>query len=243
MRATRRAADGWTIGASRQPEIASSLRTPEGCGLRAWDATSKDAVAGGASRERAFGEWLARLISDVGSPPVQGFVVVGLTAAWLASPGAWIWAGIYLLVAVLLPLLHVIWLVSRGWVTDLHIRIREQRIRPLLVTIACAGLGWLVLVLAPAPDALATVAAAVWLQTVAILLITLRWKISVHSAAAAGATAIACVFLGTVVPLLLTVPLVAWSRVKLRRHTLAQTVVGSFLGFAIFFAAGAAIVG
>jgi hypothetical protein len=199
-------------------------------------------VAGEASRDRSLGERLARLISGVGSPPVQGFVVVGLTAAWLASPGAWIWAGFYLLVAVLLPLLHVIWLVRQGRVSDLHIRIREQRIRPLLVSIACAGLGWLVLILAPAPDALATVAAAVWLQTAAILLITLRWEISVHSAAAAGATTIAWVLLGTVVPLLLTLPLIAWSRVKLRRHTLAQTVAGSFLGFAIFSAAAAAIV-
>jgi len=216
--------------------------TPEGVGQKAWDCSCRDAGTGEASGERSPGERLARLISDVGSPPVQGFVVVGLTAAWLASAGAWIWAGFYLLVAVLLPLLHVIWLVKRGRVTDLHIRIREQRIRPLLVNLACAGLGWLVLVLAPAPDALATVAAAVWLQAAAILLITLRWKISVHSAAVAGATTIAWAILGTGVPLLVTVPLIAWSRVKLRRHTWAQTVAGSFLGFAIFSAAAAAIV-
>jgi membrane-associated phospholipid phosphatase len=174
------------------------------------------------------------LISDVGSPPVLAFVVVALTASWVSAPGAWTWAVIYLLLAVLLPFLHVVWLVRRGQVTDLHLRVREQRIQPLLVTIASAGLGWLVLALAPAPAALTTIAAALWLQTAAILTITLRWKISVHTAAAAGATTIAWVLLGTALPFLLTVPLIAWSRIRLGRHTLLQTLVGALLGFIVF---------
>jgi membrane-associated phospholipid phosphatase len=122
-------------------------------------------------------------------------------------------------------------------VTDLHLRVREQRIQPLLVTIACGGLGWLVLTLAPAPPALSTIAAALWLQTTAILAITLRWKISVHTAAAAGATTVAWALLGTALPFPLTVPLIAWARIRLDRHTLPQTLVGALLGFIVFLMA------
>jgi membrane-associated phospholipid phosphatase len=35
-------------------------------------------------------------------------------------------------------------------------------------------------------------------------------------------------------PLLLSIPLVAWSRVKLRRHTAPQTLAGILLGGGIF---------
>jgi membrane-associated phospholipid phosphatase len=212
-------------------DAGSSARFLEGRGLP----ESPERLGSGASR--SCGDWLARLVTNLGSPPVLAVVIVALTASTLSSPGVWIWAGIYLLLAVLLPLLHVVWLVKRGRVTDLHLRVRAQRIQPLLVAITCGGLGWLVLVLAPAPAALSIFAAALWLQTAAILAITLRWKISVHTAAAAGATTVAWALLGTALPFLLTVPVIAWSRIRLRRHTLPQTLAGALLGFLVFIVA------
>jgi membrane-associated phospholipid phosphatase len=85
------------------------------------------------------------------------------------------------------------------------------------------------------------IAAALWFQTVAMFTITLWWKISLHAAAAAGAATMAWALLGTGLPFLLTVPLIAWSRIRLRRHTLAQTVLGALLGFVVFFVAASLI--
>jgi membrane-associated phospholipid phosphatase len=159
-----------------------------------------------------------------------------LTASMLSNFCAWLWAGIYGLVAVLTPLLYVVWLLHRGVITDLDMQLREQRIRPLIFTIACSGLGWLLLALGRAPVQMVALAGALWIQTAIILGITLRWKISVHCASAAGAAAVAWSLFGTPLPLLV-VPIIAWSRVRLRRHTMAQTVAGTLLGLGILVVA------
>ncbi len=107
----------------------------------------------------------------------------------------------------------------------------------MLVTLICAGVGWGVLVVGAAPAGMTTVAATLWLQVVVILFVTLRWKISVHTAAAAGGATLIWTLLGTALPFLLVVPLIAWSRVRLRHHTLPQTLAGALLGSIVFFVA------
>jgi len=63
------------------------------------------------------------------------------------------------------------------------------------------------------------------------LLITMYWKISGHGAAIASLTVFICGLYGSLAaPVLLAIPLVAWARVRLHRHTLAQTVAGSLVG-------------
>jgi membrane-associated phospholipid phosphatase len=88
-----------------------------------------------------------------------------------------------------------------------------------------------------APVQMIVVAGGLWLQMVLIFGITLRWKISVHSAAAAGIATLAWSLAGTVLPLVIGVPVIAWARVRLRRHTIAQTIAGSVLGLTIFLVA------
>jgi membrane-associated phospholipid phosphatase len=160
-----------------------------------------------------------------------------LMAFKIAGSEAWIWGAVYVVLGVLFPFLYVVWSVMRGQITDIHIRLREQRRRPLLVTLICAGVGWLVLVVGAAPAGMTTVAATLWLQVVVIFFVTLRWKISVHTAAAAGGATLIWTLLGTALPFLLVVPLIAWSRVRLRHHTLPQTLAGALLGSIVFFVA------
>jgi membrane-associated phospholipid phosphatase len=171
------------------------------------------------------------VISQVGSPPVLTLTAMALSAATLASPQAWMWAGIHALLAILTPLLYLVWLLHRGQVTDLDVQLREQRMRPLVFTITCVSLAWLVMAIGGAPAQMVVLAGTLCVQTALILSITTRWKISVHSAAAAGAATLAWSLIGTPMPLLIGVPIVAWSRVRLRRHTVAQTIAGTSLGF------------
>lgn len=180
---------------------------------------------------------LARAISNAGSPPVLTALAIGLTATTLSQPRAWLWAGLYVLIAVLTPFLYLAWLVRKGKVTDLDVQLREQRKRPLLVTLVCMGVAGLLLALGPAPSTLTVLAVTSWLQVLAILGITLRWKISVHASAAAGAGTVIWALLGSPWPLFIGVPIISWSRVRLRRHTLLQTAAGALLGWAFFWIA------
>jgi membrane-associated phospholipid phosphatase len=186
---------------------------------------------------RAWDGFLAYMISQVGSPPVLAATAMALIASTGSSSRAWRWAGVYVFLAILTPILYLFWLIHRGRVSDLDVQLREERTRPLIFTIACGGLAWLLLALGGAPLEMVVVAGGLWLQTVVIFGITLWWKISVHSAAAAGIATLVWSLAGTSLPLLIGVPIIAWSRVRLRRHTVAQTIAGAALGFATFFVA------
>jgi membrane-associated phospholipid phosphatase len=192
------------------------------------------AVAVDTSIPRAWDGRVAYVASMVFSPPVLSVIVMLLTASVLSGVRAWAWAGIYVFLAVLLPLLYLVWLLHRGLVTDLDVQLREQRIRPLLFTVICAGLAWVVLGLGVAPRQLVAVASALSLMTMIILSITLWWKISVHCAAVALGAAVVWALFGVVLPLVIGAPLMAWARVRLRRHTVAQTIAGLLLGLTVF---------
>jgi membrane-associated phospholipid phosphatase len=183
---------------------------------------------------RAWDGRLAYAVSQIGSPPVLASAAMGLTASVLSGPQAWMWAGVYVLLAILLPVCYLVWLVRGGKVADLDVQLREQRIRPMVVAVAGAGLAWVALLVGGAPSQMVVLAGALCVQTVIVFAITLYWKISVHCTAAAGAATVIWFLLGTPFPLLIGVPLIAWSRVRLGRHTLAQTVAGTLLGLTIF---------
>ncbi len=176
---------------------------------------------------------VAYVVSQVGSPPVLTLAALAAHAALSATARTWALAGVYALLAVIAPLGHLVWLLRRGRVTDLDVQRREQRIRPMLFTLACGALAWVVLALAAAPARLLALTGALWLQMGIVFVITFRWKISVHCASAATLAALTGFLAGTPLPLLIGLPLIAWSRVRLRRHTLAQAIAGACLGCAV----------
>ncbi len=178
---------------------------------------------------------VASWVSNIAAPPILAVVGVVLVALQTAEQGAWEWALLFGAFAVALPLLYVVWEVYRGNITDVHVPDREQRTRPYLVALGASLAVWLIFALWPAPPMFRMLALANGLQALIFFLITLRWKISLHSAAAGGLTVLGLSALSsTGLWIALTVPLIAWARVRLRRHTLAQTIGGAVLGAAIF---------
>ena len=68
-------------------------------------------------------------------------------------------------------------------------------------------------------------------QIAFLLAVTLRWKISGHSATTAGfAIFIVALFGPVAAPVFLLIPLVAWSRIRRNRHEFTQTIAGSLAG-------------
>jgi membrane-associated phospholipid phosphatase len=181
---------------------------------------------------------IAKVVSAVASPPILGTGATLLVAGWLDSSIGWWWAGFNILLVILLPVGYILWLLRSHQVTDFDVYLREQRLRPYFFTLTCGGTSWLIGIIAHAPHMILILNGASFIQMLVMGAINTRWKISAHAATAASMSVMISILFGVgSLPVLLTIPLVAWSRVQLHRHTLAQTIGGATLGAATFFIA------
>jgi len=173
---------------------------------------------------------LAKLISGIFSPPLM--VTAGLLfLAQRLGEGAVGWALFQIAIGILIPVVYIVVQVQQGAITDFHMQVREQRIRPMILALVCAGVSWLVMGGFGAPFALLVFGGIAILQAAIMLAITLRWKISGHSMTISGMAVFLVGVLGlAAVPILLIIPLVAWARVRLNRHDRLQTLAGTFVG-------------
>jgi membrane-associated phospholipid phosphatase len=171
---------------------------------------------------------LARLLSQIGSPPV---LLVGMMvlATSVAVDKMWPDTAVYLTFILILPIAYIVYLVQQGKATDFDVSVRRQRVVPMFVSLAGSAAGLLYFVLVFAPKLLIILAAANLLITFVIAITTIFWKISIHSATSAAGAVLVWALLGTPI-FFLVLPLIIWSRVRLRRHTLPQTIVGALLG-------------
>ncbi len=176
----------------------------------------------------------ARVISDVISPPVV-WAVVAVPLAIYADRGAgraWLWALIYIVLVCVLPIVYIAIMVKRGKITDIHIKVRRQRIIPYLVTIICAALAVVLLWLLNAPPLVTLFAFFSMLQIIVMLIVTTRWQISMHSLGITSAIfALGGMFgVGTAAAFSPLIPIVGAARITLKRHTVAQVIAGGCVG-------------
>lgn len=177
---------------------------------------------------------VAGWVSNATHPPIVGVFSVIVAALVSAKAAAWLWGVGYLALAVLLPTLYVAWLVRRGEITDMQLPDRRQRLKPYCVAIACMGLAALALQWAQAPRLLQQIALINVVQSAALLLATLRWKISAHCASMGALAVLTWALFGAgSLPFCAAVPAVAWARVRLKRHDVMQVLAGAMLGVAI----------
>ncbi|MBZ0303595.1 MAG: hypothetical protein K8J31_27900 [Anaerolineae bacterium] len=185
---------------------------------------------------RASYSW-ARLVSDLLSPPVvwaaMAFPIAFRDAR--SQQQALTWALMYGTLVCLMPMLYVGWMVRRGTITDLHMQVREQRIRPFLVSMGCTTIAWWVLRFLGAPPVVPLFALFSLIQLMVMAAITLVWQISVHAMSITGAMVAAFAFFGPLWAILIIplIVLVGAARLKLQRHTLAQVIAGAALGLMI----------
>jgi len=179
-------------------------------------------------------EWKDRwalLISGVFSPLTIAIAAVAIAGLAINDESVLMWISIYIALSIIPPALYIMYLVRKGTVTDFHLNVREERTQPFLLMTINTAVVFLVMLLAGAPKLILIVVAAGALQLSCMLLITLRWKISGHCTAATGLVVLALALFGeNLLPLTLLIPVIAWSRIRLNRHSLTQTVAGVFLG-------------
>ena len=175
---------------------------------------------------------LARVVTDI-LAPANLAVAQLLMVSWSSAPGlaGLGWGALTATFCGLIPYAIVIAGVYRRRWTDRHVRVRQQRLVPFLAAIASFLAGLALLVALGAPRQLIALVVAMLACLAATMLVTLWWKVSLHTAAASGTVAILVLTLGP--SLLLALPaiaLVAWSRIRLGDHTPAQTLAGAVLG-------------
>ncbi|SIQ60388.1 phosphatase PAP2 family protein [Micromonospora avicenniae] len=176
---------------------------------------------------------LARLITELTAPAVLVPVLM-ITVGWHSTRGGVAGLGWALLAVIFvsgIPFAYIVGGVRRGRLTDHHVGQREQRRVPLLVGLCSVVVGLVLLVGFGAPRPVVALAVAGAVGLVVAVTVSHWWKMSIHSAVAAGAMVILVLTFGArllvVAPLL---ALVGWSRVRLRDHTVPQVVVGALVG-------------
>lgn len=116
--------------------------------------------------------------------------------------------------------------------TDRDISNRSDRYMPLIVGIVSYFIGFLVCLIFDLDNFLTCLLLCYSVNTGVVLLITAKWKISVHTTGLSGPNAALILLLGPVGALIgILYPLIIWSRVLLKKHTLAQAIAGGVQGY------------
>ncbi len=177
---------------------------------------------------------VAAVVTEVCSPAVV-VVLLPLAVAWHATGHrigpTLLWGLAVAVSSSVLPMAFIVLGARRGRWDGHHVRNREGRLVPLLLGLVTTVVGLLVLVFGGAPRDVVALDAAMLATLIVCTVITQWWKVSLHSAVAGGAAATLVLIYGpwslVLVPL---VVLVAWSRVEVRDHTVAQVVAGALTG-------------
>jgi hypothetical protein len=152
---------------------------------------------------------LARVLTEVLAPAPTVAVLLLVVARRSAPTAAEAlkWGLLAALFVSLIPLGYILRGVHRRRLSDHHVGVREQRPLPLLVGVASVLVGLALLAAWGAPRDLVALVAAMAVGLATSLLVTLVWKISVHTAVVAGAVAILVLVFGPT--MLALAPLVA----------------------------------
>lgn len=175
---------------------------------------------------------MARWISIVAHPFVIIAVMVMTAAARLGAPGATIRTlGVVALFSILPVGILTVYQVRRGaWK---NVDASNPQDRPILFAVGMAGIvGLVCYALLRQPDSFLVRGSTGALGLLVVSAVATRWvKVSLH-VAAAGLAATALILLGSMMGwyLAAVVPLLAWSRVVLGRHTPIEVAFGLAFG-------------
>ena len=181
---------------------------------------------------------LAHLTSAVLNPFIVGLaVMVFLSFQSTSSLSDGLKWSLLLIGFTVLPVFALlIFLVHKEKVDDIFIKVRRQRNCLYLLASVCIITCCAILFSLGAPLVLlATMVAALFAMLI-FMIINLAWKISLHTAFAAGSVAVLTILYGATGAIsAVLVPPIAWARIELKYHSLAQTVAGALLSAMIVF--------
>lgn len=172
---------------------------------------------------------MAEIISYVFHPLL---IVVPTLVIAMVQLGSTVWEAIFwtvLSIAIVnLPMaLLLFWGVRSGKYSDASVSIREQRTSIYAVGGTCLVILLAVLIIGKAPVVIIACLVSAVIATVLGYVINRYTKLSLHSAAMAGCTAV-LLWTAPLIGVVMAVcaPLVGWARIRLKHHTPVQILIG-----------------
>lgn len=176
---------------------------------------------------------LAHLISGIFSPFLIGLFFILLVSLEMSASllGAIKWSLLLITLSILPTFIFTVFLVRHNRLDGIFSSHHRQRTRIYALMLVLAGICGFILFILKAPLMLLALAVAGFSGTVMFMFINLWWKISLHTAFVTAMVVILFIFYGFMsTASVVLIPLVAWARIKLENHSLAQTVTGALLG-------------
>ncbi len=181
---------------------------------------------------------LANLTSAVLNPFIVSLaVVIFLSFQSTSSFSDGLKWSLLLIGFTVLPIfLVILYLVHKDRVDGIFIKVRQQRNQIYLVACLCTIVCCVTLFSLNAPLVLFATMVATLAAMLVFMLINFTWKISLHTAFAAGSVTVLIITYGaTGAFAAVLVPPIAWSRIELKYHSLTQTVAGALISALIVF--------
>jgi len=184
------------------------------------------------SLKERFLDGAAFLISSFFSPYLVSVVFI-LIISFIYALGLkqflpWILISLFFIAAI--PVGYIIWFMEKKKISDIHLSNLKERKIPFIIGAVSSVIGASILFCLKAATPILAVVTAYAVNAILISIITLYWKISIHSAFLVATVSIVMIVFGTKFwPLFLLWIPVAWARVHRRRHTPEQVLAGATL--------------
>ena len=191
---------------------------------------------------------IAKIISVILHPlfmPVYGililFFISGTFLSYLAGPVKNIVLIIIAVNTIILPLSVVPFYISQKIIKSIHMETARERVIPLMMNSIFFYLGFYLLNRLQVPDLIKMYLLGSFSVVVVTLLVSLKWKISIHMIGIGGLTGaiisiswhlgvdMKAVWMG----LILCSGLIGFARLELNKHTPAQVYSGFFIGLLV----------
>jgi len=186
-------------------------------------------AAGSQASSPARADRIARWVSNIFHPLVIVIPTLVIAMVRLGSTlGEAIFWTVLSIAIVNLPMaLLLFWGVRSGKYSDASVSIREQRTSIYAVGGVCLVILLVILIIWKAPVVIIACLVSAVIATGLGYVINRVTKLSLHSAAMAGCTAV-LLWTAPLVGALMAVcvPLVGWARIRLKHHTPAQILIG-----------------
>ena len=176
---------------------------------------------------------IAKLTSNIFNPFLIGLVIILLVSVEVTISvfDAIKWSLVLILLSILPIFIFTVYLVRHNRLDGIFASTRHQRIRIYAPMAILASVSCIILFALQAPLMLLSLSIAGLAGTVVFMCINHWRKISLHTAFITAMVTILFILYGFVaMASIVLIPLVAWSRIELGHHSLAQIVTGALLG-------------
>jgi membrane-associated phospholipid phosphatase len=180
---------------------------------------------------------IAVIVSVIFNPfflPLAAFGLIILPSIDLSLQNKLVFMLVTAVCSSLLMFAYVLRLTHQKRVESIDIDKREQRIHPLLLAALANAIGFIILRFLQAPDLVQCLMFCYASNTLIADLITRWWKISIHAMGISGPlVALHFLYGPAIIPFYLLIPVVAASRVILKKHSTGQVIAGALLGLGL----------